>query len=41
MAECGFLSNPEEAALLVTEDYQQKVAFTLYAGITQYCAAQK
>ena len=41
MAECGFLSNPEEAALLVTEDYQKKVAFTLYAGITQYCAAQK
>ena len=39
MAECGFLSNPEEAALLVTEDYQQKVAFTLYAGLVQYCAA--
>ena len=38
MAECGFLSNPEEAALLVTEDYQQKVAFTLYAGLVQYCA---
>ena len=38
MAECGFLSNPEEAALLVTEDYQQKVAFTLYAGIVQFCA---
>ena len=26
MSECGFLSNPEEAALLVTEDYQRKVA---------------
>lgn len=38
MAECGFLSNPEEAALLVTEEYQQKVAFTLFAGITQYCS---
>ncbi|MBR3629665.1 MAG: N-acetylmuramoyl-L-alanine amidase [Oscillospiraceae bacterium] len=38
MAECGFLSNPEEAALLVTEDYQQKVAFTLYAALVQYCA---
>lgn len=38
MAECGFLSNPEEASLLVTEDYQQKVAFTLYSGIVQFCA---
>ena len=38
MAECGFLSNPEEAALLVTEDYQRKVAFTLYAALVQFCA---
>ena len=29
MAECGFLSNPDEAALLNTEEYQNKVAFTL------------
>lgn len=36
MAECGFLSNPEEAALLNTEEYQQKVAFTLYSGILNY-----
>ena len=33
MAECGFLSNPDEAALLNTEEYQNKVAFTLYSGI--------
>lgn len=38
MAECGFLSNPEEAALLITPDYQQKVAFTLYSALIQYCA---
>ncbi len=38
MVECGFLSNPEEAAKLVTEDYQQQVAFTIYAGLVQYCA---
>ncbi|MDE6729313.1 MAG: N-acetylmuramoyl-L-alanine amidase [Oscillospiraceae bacterium] len=38
MAECGFLSNPEEAALLITEDYQQKVAFTIYSALIQYCA---
>ena len=40
MAECGFLSNPEEAALLVTEDYQRKVAFTLYAGLVQFCSEE-
>ena len=40
MAECGFLSNPEEAALLTTEDYQQKVAFTLFSGIICFQAAQ-
>jgi N-acetylmuramoyl-L-alanine amidase len=33
MAECGFLSNPEEAELLKTEEYQKKVAFTLYSGL--------
>lgn len=38
MAECGFLSNPEEAALLITEDYQQKIAFTIYSALIQYCA---
>ena len=38
MAECGFLSNPEEAALLASEDYQRQVAFTLYAGLMSYLA---
>lgn len=36
MAECGFLSNPEEAALLNTEEYQEKVALTLFNGINTY-----
>lgn len=36
MAECGFLSNPDEEALLNTEEYQNKVAFTLYSGIMNY-----
>lgn len=36
MAECGFLSNPDEAALLNTEEYQQKVALTIFAGISNY-----
>ena len=29
LVECGFLSNPEEAALLASEDYQDKVAFAI------------
>ncbi len=36
MIECGFLSNPEEAAKLETEDYQQRVAFTIMTGIKEY-----
>lgn len=36
MVECGFLSNPEEAALLITEEYQNKVAFTIYSGINEF-----
>ena len=33
MAECGFLSNPEEAALLNTDEYQEKTALTIFAGL--------
>ena len=36
MAECGFLSNPEEAALLNTGDYREKVAITLFCGINDF-----
>ena len=36
MAECGFLSNPEEAALLETDEYRSKVAFVLYTGILEF-----
>jgi len=36
IAECGFLSNPSEEALLKTEEYQEKVAEALYLGIKQY-----
>ena len=41
MEECGFLSNPEEAALLETEEYQQQVAFTVFAGLNQYLNGTK
>ena len=39
MAECGFLSNPDEAALLESEEYQAKVAFTIFTGICEYVIA--
>ncbi len=34
--ECGFLSNPSEAALLATEEYQEKLAFAVHLGIMEY-----
>ena len=40
MAECGFLSNPEEAALLNTQEYQEKVALTLFNGINKYISGK-
>lgn len=36
MVECGFLSNPEEAAKLTNPDYQKKVAFTIFTGINKF-----
>ena len=36
MVECGFISNPEEAAKLQTEDYQKQVAFAVYQGLHHY-----
>lgn len=36
MAECGFLSNPDEAAKLKTEEYQKQVAFTIFEGINEF-----
>jgi N-acetylmuramoyl-L-alanine amidase len=36
LAECGFLSNPGEAAKLSSESYQQEMAFALYCGLIQF-----
>ena len=36
LVECGFLSNPEEASMLSSKEYQQKLAFSIYLGIIQY-----
>ena len=39
MVECGFLSNPDEAARLTDKSYQQKVAFTIFSGINEFAKA--
>ena len=36
IAECGFLSNREEAEKLCTPEYQEDVAWALYLGIMDY-----
>ena len=36
IVECGFLSNPDEAALLATDAYQQKVAEAVFMGVVSY-----
>jgi len=41
LVECGFLSNPAEAAMLATEEYQEKLAFAIHLGIMEYINTQK
>ncbi len=36
IVECGFLSNPEEAAKLKDPGYQKDLAFTIYTGFLRY-----
>lgn len=36
LIECGFLSNEQEANLLKDEKYQEKIAWSIYAGIQKY-----
>ncbi len=37
LVECGFLSNPQEEKLLLTEEYRETVAWAIYKGIiTQF-----
>jgi len=36
IVECGFLSNGEEADLLMREEYQEKMAWNISMGILQY-----
>ena len=41
IVECGFLSNPEEEKLLQTDEYQEKLAWGIYNGITDYFYSSK
>lgn len=36
IAECGFLSNPQDEALLITEQYQSEIAYAIFKGIVGY-----
>ncbi len=36
IVECGFLSNPEEATLLLDDNYQSKLAWGIFIGIQDY-----
>lgn len=41
IAECGFLSNPEEEALLQDAEYQKKIVEALRLGICDYLESEK
>jgi len=36
LIECGFLTNPEEAHLLIREDYQNKLAKIIFASVAEF-----
>lgn len=36
LVECGFISNPEEEALLNSDAYQEKIIYAIYSGIQLY-----
>lgn len=38
IAECGFLSSPEDEALLITDEYQSSIAYAIFKGIATYFA---
>ncbi len=40
LIECGFLSNSEEEALLLDENYRKTLALTLFAAIKDYLSAE-
>ena len=36
IAECGFLSSPLDEALLITEEYQNEIAYAIFKGLISY-----
>ena len=40
IVECGFLSNANELALLKDDEYQSKMAFSVYCGILKYLSKE-
>ena len=40
IVECGFLSNPTEAELLLDENYQNKLVRAIYMGILEYLESE-
>lgn len=36
LVECGFLSNPQEEALLATQEYRNQMAFAIFTGFLEY-----
>ena len=36
IVECGFLSNTEDEALLVTAEYQKSIAYAIFKGAVGY-----
>ena len=40
IAECGFLSNPEEEQLLLQPEYQRKMAWAIHLGILKFLNSQ-
>ena len=38
IVECGFLSNPQDELLLITDKYQDSVAYAIFKGIVGYLA---
>lgn len=40
LIECGFLSNNEEEKKLITDDYQEKIAWAIYTGLVKYFNGQ-
>lgn len=36
LVECGFLSNTEEESRLISDEYQEKVAWSIFVGLMKY-----